>query len=99
MITTFVCEYCGYSEPYGNNIGQEPGAVVRARIVRHEQRCDKNPLVKTIKDIRAKLESVAGRASFLDRIKAIQEAIRMTYDCFLDQEVQKEIEVKNDSGQ
>lgn len=48
MISGYVCEHCGYSEPYGNDIGQDPAAVVRA-----------------------------------------------TYDCFLDQEVPAELEVKN----
>lgn len=98
MTSGYVCEHCGHSEPYGNNIGQDPAAVVRARIVRHEQRCDKNPLVKTIKDIRAILES-ADEVPFHDEKSLSDEdmavAIRMTYDCFLDQEVQKEIEVKN----
>ena len=84
MVTTFVCEYCGYSEPYGSNIGQDPAAVVRARVVRHEQRCEKNPLVKAIKDIRGYLEELRDDATATYETNLFP-AIRLTYDCFLDQ--------------
>lgn len=92
MISGYVCEHCGYSEPYGNDIGQNAKAVVRARIVKHEQRCEKNPLVKTIKDIRESANFVATK--MMDNIRGsydgklyeeVNQIIRKTYDCFFDQ--------------
>lgn len=99
-INAVACEFCGHSERYRSpdQVGSDLDiyAVVRARICRHEQRCDKNPLVKAIKDIREILNSTRILPSQVELLIKLKEAIRRTYDCFLDQEVQKEIEAKNE---
>lgn len=98
MTNDYVCEYCGYSEKYGSDIGQDPGPVVRARIVRHEQRCPKNPLVATIIRIRELLISTRILPSQVELFLKLKTAIRETYDCFLDVEVEIEKNSKKESG-
>ena len=98
-ITVVACEFCGHSEKYSaGQIGADSYYDVRARICRHEQRCPENPLVKTIMGIRAKLKSTRIRPDQLDLCIKLKEAIRMTYDCFLDVEVEKEIRGKTLAG-
>lgn len=96
LINVVACEFCGHSEKYGEDPGQDSYHDVRARICRHEQRCEKNPLVKTIKDIRKLLES-ADEVPFHDEKSLSDEdmaaAIRLTYDCFFD--IKKTCDHKN----
>ncbi len=103
----FECEFCGYTEPYGDGPGEDCAAVVRARICRHEQLCPENPLVRTINDIRVLLKSTKILPSQVDLCEKLQAAIQMTFDCFgpcvhsntyTDRVESTDIEVCNDCG-
>lgn len=86
-INVVACEFCGHSERYRSpdQVGSDMDIydVVRARICRHEQRCPKNPLVKTIIDIRELLKSTRILPSQVELCEKLQAVIRMTHDCFL----------------